>query len=152
MISNINNNDNQPVSEQTSTPKVEEIAKTENTLRDPKKNVFVEKEVRSYFEDIPEMIEVAYCESRFRQADGEGNAFRGVVNNKDVGVMQVNEHYHKIDSKELGYDIYDLKGNMAYARYLYDREGLQPWSASKPCWGPKIAKLKTEAKLALNKK
>ncbi len=152
MISNINNNDNQPVNEQVPTPKQEEVLITESSRKENKKYIFVEKEVRSYFEDIPEMIQVAYCESRFRQADSEGNTIRGVVNSKDVGVMQVNEHYHQVDSEELGYDIYDLKGNMAYARYLYEREGLQPWSASKPCWGPKIAKLKTEAKLALNKK
>ncbi len=124
----------------------------ENARKENKKYVFVEKEVRAYFEDIPEMIEVAYCESRFRQADTLGNMYRGVVNKKDIGVMQVNEHYHQVDSEELGFNIYDLRGNMAYARYLYEKEGLQPWSASKPCWGPKIAKLKAETKLALASK
>ncbi len=114
----------------------------------------MEKEVRAYFEDIPELIEVAYCESRFRQADSEGNLYRGVANKKDVGVMQVNEHFHEEDSKVLGYDIQTLKGNMAYARYLYEKQGMKPWKASKPCWGPKVAKLQEEhhnMELALNK-
>lgn len=151
MLSNINNKDI-PTNEPQQGPKAEEIITTEASGRkESKKHVFVEKEVRSYFEDIPQLIEVAYCESRFRQNDVEGNTFRGVENRKDVGVMQVNEHYHEEDSKALGYDIYDLKGNMAYARYLYEKQGMKPWSASKPCWGPKVAKINQKIELALNK-
>jgi len=116
--------------------------------------VFSTKEVQAYFEDIPEMVEVARCESRFRHADTEGNVFRGIVNNMDVGVMQINEYYHLEDSKELGYDIYTLRGNMAYARYLYGKQGIVPWSSSSPCWNKKVASIQKEIELkelALNK-
>ena len=101
---------------------------------------FVDKEVKAYFSDIPELAAVAYCESRYRHVGPDGNIFRGVVNNKDVGVMQINEYYHLEDSKELGFDIYTLEGNMAYARHIYETSGLQPWVSSKPCWGSRVAK------------
>lgn len=65
---------------------------------------------------------------------------RGEVNSKDVGVMQINEYFHLEDSKKLGFDIHTLKGNMAYARHLYEEKGLQPWISSKPCWGSRISK------------
>ena len=95
----------------------------------------VREYVQQYFADIPILVEVSSCESHFRQYDTSGAVYRGVVNNQDVGVMQVNEHYHLDYSKKLGYDIYTLKGNLDYARDLYNREGTAPWSSSEPCWG-----------------
>ena len=150
MISNINNK-NVPIEQPIQGPQAEEVMITSEVSgrNENKKLVFVEKEVRAYFEDIPELVEVAYCESRFRHADTEGNTHRGVENSKDVGVMQVNEYFHQGDSKELGYDIHDLKGNMAYARYLYEKQGLKPWKASKPCWGAKVAQIQLDKKQGL---
>ena len=95
----------------------------------------IEKEVRGYFKDTPQLVGVAWCESRFRHTDKEGNIFRGLANSKDIGVMQVNEAYHLEKSKSLGFDIYTVKGNMAYAKYLFEKEGLSPWNSSKACWG-----------------
>lgn len=89
----------------------------------------------SYFADIPAMIEVARCESTFRQYDEYGNVLRGYQVSSDLGVMQINEWYHGEESARLGYDIYTIEGNTAYARHLYETQGLQPWSASRPCWG-----------------
>jgi hypothetical protein len=97
-------------------------------------NVGIESQVRTYFKDIPLMAEIAYCESRFRQFDKDGSIFRGKVNNKDVGALQVNEYYHLARSKKLGYDIHTLEGNMKYARQLYKESGAQPWNSSSPCW------------------
>lgn len=94
----------------------------------------VEMAVREYFKDEPILIEIARCESTFRQFNADGSIKRGKVNDMDVGVMQINEYYHLETSKKKGYDIYTLEGNMAYARDLYDREGAQPWSSSSPCW------------------
>jgi len=91
--------------------------------------------VENYFADAPIMAEIAWCESRFRQYDKHGSVFRGVVNSKDVGVMQVNEHYHLDTAEKLGIDLYSIEGNLEYARYLYEKEGVQPWISSKPCWG-----------------
>ena len=91
--------------------------------------------VESYFSDIPVMIDIARCESHFRQYDDQGNVHRGEVNDLDVGIMQVNEHYHSATAAKLGLDLYTMQGNVAYARYLYEKEGTAPWNSSKPCWG-----------------
>lgn len=91
--------------------------------------------VREFFVATPILAEIARCESQFRQHDKAGRALRGTVNPKDVGVMQINELYHGERAKSLGYDIYSLEGNLAYAKWLYEREGGNPWSASGYCWG-----------------
>jgi delta-aminolevulinic acid dehydratase/porphobilinogen synthase len=98
-------------------------------------NADVEASVKEYFKDIPVMAKVAFCESTYTQFSAPGTVHRGVVNNKDVGIFQINEKYHLKDSKDMGMDIYSIEGNMEYARVLYEKQGLQPWSASKPCWG-----------------
>jgi len=48
--------------------------------------------------------------------------------------MQINELYHADTAKALGYDIYSIDGNVAYARYLYEKQGAKPWISSSPCW------------------
>jgi hypothetical protein len=95
----------------------------------------VEGYVRTYFADTPIMSDIARCESHFRQFDKNGSVHRGKVNNKDVGVMQINEYYHSETAEKLGLDIYTIEGNVTYARYLYGKEGTRPWTSSKPCWG-----------------
>lgn len=99
-----------------------------------------EQYVRSYFADIPVMADIASCESHFQQYASDGSVHRGEVNHSDVGIMQVNEYYHSKTAEKLGLDLYTMEGNVAYARYLYEKEGTQPWISSKPCWGPKAAK------------
>lgn len=81
------------------------------------------------------LYRVAFCESTYSQYDRNGNVLRGVVNSKDVGIFQINEKYHLANAKRLGIDLYSVEGNMEYAEYLYNRDGAQPWSSSKPCWG-----------------
>jgi hypothetical protein len=95
----------------------------------------VEQYVETYFADTPILIEVARCESHYTQYNADGSVHRGVVNNQDVGIMQINEHYQLATAEKLGLDIYSIQGNLAYAKYLYEKEGTQPWSSSKPCWG-----------------
>ncbi len=107
----------------------------------------VEEYVREYFADAPIMAEIARCESRFKQFDKDGSIHRGVVNDLDLGVMQVNEYYHGKTADKLGLNLYTIQGNVAYAKYLYEKEGVQPWSSSKPCWG----KSTVAKELALNK-
>lgn len=97
-------------------------------------NAGIEAKVRAYFSDIPVMAEVSRCESHFRQYDKNGDTFRGKVNPKDVGVMQINEYYHLKRAQKLGYDIYTVEGNLAYGRLLYTEQGTQPWISSSPCW------------------
>lgn len=97
--------------------------------------------VREYFSDIPVMIQVARCESTFRHNDASGAVLRGVVDNRDTGVMQINTYYHGVTAEKLGLDLENLQDNMAYARGLYERQGTQPWSASAPCWSKTLAML-----------
>jgi hypothetical protein len=94
----------------------------------------IEEYVRIYFYDIPIMAEVAHCESRFRHFDKRGYILRGEVNQFDVGVMQINEHYHLKQAESLGYNLYSLDGNLGYARHLYKKEGIRPWNSSSACW------------------
>lgn len=91
--------------------------------------------VREYFADAPILADIAWCESRMRHLDKNGELLRGMVDSDDVGVMQINTRYHLEDSKELGLDVYSLKGNLEYARHLYEKQGTKPWLASSPCWG-----------------
>ncbi len=97
-------------------------------------SINVKKYVSDYFSDIPLLARIAECESHNRQYDKSGAVIRGEVNVLDVGVMQINEKYHLETSKKLGYNIYTIEGNVAYARYLYKKQGAQPWISSSACW------------------
>lgn len=97
--------------------------------------------VREYFADIPVMIQVARCESTFRHTLADGSVLRGRVDNRDTGVMQINTGYHAETADRLGLDLENIYDNMAYARDLYERQGVQPWSASAPCWSRTLASL-----------
>lgn len=85
-------------------------------------------------EDAPTMIKVAECESSLRQHDNNGLVLRGVVDKKDSGVFQINLRYHLEEAEAFKLDIDKLEHNIIYAKLLYDKYGLQPWKASKPCW------------------
>ena len=93
-----------------------------------------EEYVKRYFSDTPILAEVAKCESQFRQYDKYGGVLRGDDNVYDIGIMQINELYHRQLAKKLGLDINNISGNVAYARDLFEREGLRPWIASSKCW------------------
>lgn len=95
------------------------------------------KLTKEYFKKTPMLAEIAKCESHYRQFSLNGQVLRGVVNSADVGVMQINEKYHLARSKKLGIDIHTLEGNLKYGALLFKEQGGQPWSASRPCWGPK---------------
>ncbi|MDA8596963.1 hypothetical protein N9L26_01360 [Candidatus Pacebacteria bacterium] len=95
--------------------------------------------VRDYFRDIPVMIQVARCESTFRHTLSDGSVLQGRVDPRDTGVMQINKGYHEATAINLGLNLDNIYDNMAYARYLYEKQGVQPWSASQPCWGRTLA-------------
>lgn len=115
------------------------------------KRITVEEYVRNYFSDIPVMIEIAKCESHFRQHDINNDVLRGEQNNLDRGVMQINELYHNENSEKLGFDILTLEGNTAYARYLFEKYGVKPWVSSSKCWGKTVAYSEYNKGLAINK-
>jgi hypothetical protein len=106
----------------------------------------VEEYVREYYADTPVMADIASCESHFRQFDSTGSVLRGEVVHEDLGLMQVNETYHGATAKKLGLDLYSIQGNLAYAKYLYEEEGTEPWNSSWACWSKK-----GHASVAINK-
>ncbi len=114
----------------------------------------VEEYVREYFADIPVMIEVAKCESQFRQFNNKGEVLKNPTSSA-VGVFQIMASIHAdFADEKLGLDVYNLQGNAAYARYLYEKQGTKPWEAdmkSKNCWGKTEAAKAYKAELALNK-
>ena len=95
----------------------------------------LEAYVKEKFADEPILVDIARCESTYRQYDPTGNVLRGKVNKGDVGVMQINERYHAEDATKLGINIYTVEGNLAFGRYLFNKYGSQPWNSSSPCWG-----------------
>ena len=98
-----------------------------------------EKIVRSYFRDIPVMIQIARCESTFRHTLEDGSVLQGVVDPADTGVMQINKRYHEKTAATMKLNLDDIYHNMAYARHLYETQGTRPWNASAPCWGQSLA-------------
>lgn len=93
-----------------------------------------EAKVREYFKDIPVMIEIARCESKFKQYDIDGTALRGGWNGNMVGVFQFYKAIHNGTANLLGFNLDKLEGNLAYARHLYTESGTTPWNSSKDCW------------------
>lgn len=91
-----------------------------------------ERQVREHFAHVPAMIDIARCESGFRQYADSGEVFRGGLNGKMFGVFQLHSDYHLEPASNMGLDITTLEGNLAYAKYLYENEGLTPW---RPCLG-----------------
>lgn len=98
-------------------------------------NVDVEAKVRAFFYDTSVMIEIARCESKFRQYTDFGNPLYGGAGGQMVGVFQVNAPVHKAYARSIGFDIETLEGNLGYAKHLYQKEGTRPWLSSFPCWG-----------------
>ncbi|HYF12976.1 MAG TPA: transglycosylase SLT domain-containing protein [Candidatus Paceibacterota bacterium] len=96
----------------------------------------VNEYVREYFKDEPVLADIAQCESQMRQFDKNGNTIKNPTSSA-IGIMQIMASIHKGTAEKLGLDIYSVQGNLAYAKYLYDREGTTPWNASKNCWGKK---------------
>jgi len=108
-------------------------------------NNIVEDFVRLTYEDKPVLIEIAECESTFRHWDPYTGEPLSNPNSSATGAMQLMASYHREPASNLGWDIDTLEGNLAYAEYLYDTEGVTPWDASRKCW-----ESKGSANMALN--
>jgi len=87
------------------------------------------EEINNVFPDAPIMVKVAKCESSLKP-----DAYNPTNNSHDKGLFQISGKYHGAKVKELGLDMYDVKDNLAFARILYDEQGLKPWIWSKSCW------------------
>ncbi len=98
----------------------------------------VKDTVHAYYKETPILAKIAFCESSFQHYTKDGQVIRGKVDSRDVGLMQINEKYHLETSLKHGFDIYTIEGNMAYAEWLYERQGTAPWNASAPCWSQSV--------------
>jgi hypothetical protein len=108
----------------------------------PETSTQVEAKVRTYFKDIPVMIEIARCESEFRQFTDAGTVLKGGSAGGMIGIFQFFESIHATPAKALGSDITTLEGNLEYARHLYELQGTTPWNPAKNCWDMKPAVIK----------
>lgn len=95
--------------------------------------------VRDYFADVPVMAEIARCESGFRHTLSDGSVLTGRVDSADTGVMQINKRYHQATANAMDLNLDNIYDNMAYARHLYDTQGLRPWTSSAGCWNRTLA-------------
>lgn len=105
------------------------VASTTVELKEP---AAIEKRVREYFADIPVMIEIARCESKFRQYTDAGNVLRGGNAGLMVGIFQFFESIHAAPALMLGFDLKTVEGNIGYARHVYTQEGTRPWISCVP--------------------
>lgn len=116
----------------------------------------VEQRVREYFKDTPVMIEIARCESKFRQFTDNGSVLRGGAGGGMVGVFQFYEQIHIAPALTLGFDLTTLEGNLGYARHLYNTSGTTPWQSAMACWNTPLVSTtetsNTQLKIELLKK
>jgi peptidoglycan hydrolase-like protein with peptidoglycan-binding domain len=103
--------------------------------------IAVKQEAQKVFQDAPVLVNVAKCESGFRQyTNASGAVLHGGTGNDMIGVMQINSNVHTGTAASLGDNINTLDGNLEYAKYLYDKEGTAPWISSSPCWKTMVVK------------
>jgi len=89
-------------------------------------NEGIEEQVKNYFSDAQEMVAIAKCESGFRQYNNSGMPLSGGASGNYIGVFQISRG-HSATATAMGWDIYTPEGNLAYAKYLYQRQGTAPW-------------------------
>jgi len=54
---------------------------------------------------------------------------------RDAGACQINIPIHNETAEKMGLDVVNSEqDNIAYAKYLYDKNGTRDWIASKACW------------------
>lgn len=89
----------------------------------------------------PALHGVCSCESSYegtrygqpRQFNPDGSVRRGVQNPKDIGECMINLDYWGETAAKLGYDVFTQQGNVKMANYIYEHEGLKPWTWSNGC-------------------
>lgn len=107
------------------------------TIEDPLERKRVEPAIWKY----QELKEICACESMGQpdiepqHFDADGNVLRGRINPDDTGACQINAYFHKETAESMGLNLEKEKDNIAYAHWLYEQQGAQPWSWSKHCHG-----------------
>lgn len=87
---------------------------------------------KTTFASMPiELQKIALCESGGKH-DIKGKTIKSKTG--DLGIMQISEKYHGISAKNLQLNLHNPNDNMKFALWLYEKEGLRPWKASRKCW------------------
>jgi hypothetical protein len=95
----------------------------------------------STWEAYPLLKRIASCESwgdpskEPRQFLPNGSVLRGYPNPNDIGLAQINIPTWGAPAAELGFDLKTYEGNLAMAKWIFDRYGSAPWRYSQKCWG-----------------
>src|SRR5947207_742071 len=90
----------------TTSPTVAPITKAEEkAITNIPTSEEMEIKARLYFKKDPILVEIARCESQFRQFDANGNVLKGTVNKGDLGLMQINKYYHAEKAESLGLNL-----------------------------------------------
>lgn len=77
-----------------------------------------------------DLLRAGFCETRLRHNDSEGAVIRGYINPQDVGIFQINEHYHLSEATRIGLNLESKQENIAYALRLYSQRGVKDWAWS----------------------
>lgn len=79
--------------------------------------------------DYPFLFALACRETRFNHANPEDptKVFVGKEDEDDTGIMQINKRIHKdlLEEKGLNADVFE--DNIAFAKFLYDKKGIDHW-------------------------
>ena len=109
-------------------------------LTAPSEEIYIRDEPIQVIEEIQAlegnfraMKAIAHCESSDRHYNEDGTVLTGLIDPRDIGRYQINSYYHQETAENMGLDIFDEEDNEEYAVWLFEREGFQPWSASKLC-------------------
>ncbi len=89
---------------------------------------------KTVIQDSPILAKIAKCESTNLQTkDGQTVIHVNSNNTYDQGKYQINSIWNK-EATKLGYNLAIESDNEAFARYLYNTKGTEPWYSSKACW------------------
>lgn len=125
------------------------VATTTATTTLVQNQTAIEKRVREYFADIPVMIDIARCESVFRQFTDSGAVFYGGGSRGMVGIFQFYEIIHADAALKRGFDLKTVEGNLGYARSMYEQSGTKPWSSCVPDVVPVVLDANKELRIKL---
>jgi hypothetical protein len=97
----------------------------------------VAKEILRYFPDAPYMLYIANCESRGLIHRDKTGQLRPNSERKSSagGVFQLLLKLHGPEMQERDLDPERFDHYLKFVRHLYDERGVQPWKASRSCWG-----------------
>ena len=86
------------------------------------------------YADYRILHDIVKAESRWRQFDETGVVLKGVINQKDTGLFQINTSFWLAKANQLEYDIYEPEGNLKMGLWIYRNHGVKPWSWSQSMW------------------